>query len=164
MQSGRREAVGNRVRVSALSRPPPPATVQSRRVHFNSARSPSTTWPYLPLPAAVFPPASRYHGFPSTSPHPPLTQSKLHVDPFPGSQLPPPTFLPFLLNANLEPLCLPPPSSSPTRSSTPSHTSKMSADKEFTYSDVSEHTSKKDLYIVVDDKVYNCTSFVDEHP
>ncbi|KAF4309979.1 Major facilitator superfamily [Botryosphaeria dothidea] len=40
----------------------------------------------------------------------------------------------------------------------------MSADKEFTYSDVSEHTSKKDLYIVVDDKVYNCTSFVDEHP
>lgn len=41
---------------------------------------------------------------------------------------------------------------------------KMSADKEFTYSDVSEHASKKDLYIVVHDKVYNCTSFVDEHP
>ncbi|EKG11486.1 Major facilitator superfamily [Macrophomina phaseolina MS6] len=40
----------------------------------------------------------------------------------------------------------------------------MSADKEFTYSDVSEHASKKDLYIVVHDKVYNCTSFVDEHP
>jgi hypothetical protein len=38
------------------------------------------------------------------------------------------------------------------------------ADKEFTYSDVSEHASKKDLYIVVHDKVYDCTSFVDEHP
>jgi cytochrome b involved in lipid metabolism len=38
------------------------------------------------------------------------------------------------------------------------------ADKEFTYSDVSEHNTKKDLYIVVHDKVYNCSSFVDEHP
>ena len=40
----------------------------------------------------------------------------------------------------------------------------MSADKEFTYSDVSEHNTKKDLYIVVHDKVYNASSFVDEHP
>ncbi|UPX20452.1 uncharacterized protein EKO05_0010682 [Ascochyta rabiei] len=40
----------------------------------------------------------------------------------------------------------------------------MSAAKEFTYSDVSEHASKKDLYIVIHDKVYDCTSFVDEHP
>ena len=40
----------------------------------------------------------------------------------------------------------------------------MSEGKEFTYSDVSEHSSKKDLYIVVHDKVYDCTSFVDEHP
>lgn len=40
----------------------------------------------------------------------------------------------------------------------------MSETKEFTYSDVSEHASKKDLYIVVHDKVYDCTSFVDEHP
>ncbi|KAI9712818.1 MAG: hypothetical protein M1820_001440 [Bogoriella megaspora] len=40
----------------------------------------------------------------------------------------------------------------------------MSADKEFTYSDVSEHTGKKDLYLVVHDKVYNASSFVDEHP
>ena len=40
----------------------------------------------------------------------------------------------------------------------------MSEAKEFTYSDVSEHASKKDLYIVVHDKVYDCTSFVDEHP
>jgi len=36
--------------------------------------------------------------------------------------------------------------------------------KEFTFSDVSEHASKKDLYIVVHDKVYNASSFVDEHP
>ena len=38
------------------------------------------------------------------------------------------------------------------------------ADKEYTYSDVSEHASKKDLFIVVHDKVYNASSFVDEHP
>lgn len=38
------------------------------------------------------------------------------------------------------------------------------ADKEYTYSDVSEHASKKDLFLVVHDKVYNCSSFVDEHP
>lgn len=38
------------------------------------------------------------------------------------------------------------------------------ADKEFSYSDVSEHSTKKDLYIVVHDKVYNASSFVDEHP
>ncbi|KAF2717982.1 cytochrome b5 [Polychaeton citri CBS 116435] len=36
--------------------------------------------------------------------------------------------------------------------------------KTFTLSDVSEHTSKKDLFIVIHDKVYNATSFVDEHP
>ncbi|KAM0723433.1 hypothetical protein Q7P37_000419 [Cladosporium fusiforme] len=36
--------------------------------------------------------------------------------------------------------------------------------QEFTFSDVSEHTTKKDLYMVIHDKVYNCTSFVDEHP
>jgi hypothetical protein len=40
----------------------------------------------------------------------------------------------------------------------------MSETKEFTYSDVSEHTSKKDLYVVIHDKVYNASSFVDEHP
>ncbi|KAF2755728.1 cytochrome b5 [Pseudovirgaria hyperparasitica] len=38
------------------------------------------------------------------------------------------------------------------------------ADKEYTYSDVSEHASKKDLFIVVHDKVYNASGFVDEHP
>jgi hypothetical protein len=52
-------------------------------------------------------------------------------------------------------VCEPPPNSL--------HTSTM-ADKEFTYSDVSEHNTKKDLYIVVHDKVYNASSFVDEHP
>ncbi|KAI1260624.1 cytochrome b5 [Xylariaceae sp. FL1019] len=38
------------------------------------------------------------------------------------------------------------------------------ADKEFTYQDVAEHNTKKDLYIVVHDKVYDCGKFVDEHP
>lgn len=38
------------------------------------------------------------------------------------------------------------------------------ADKTFTYSDVSAHSTKKDLYMVVHDKVYNASSFVDEHP
>ncbi|KAH9876676.1 hypothetical protein J1614_003808 [Plenodomus biglobosus] len=36
--------------------------------------------------------------------------------------------------------------------------------KEYTYSDVSEHNTKKDLFIVVHDKVYNVSGFVDEHP
>ncbi|TID20804.1 gb [Venturia nashicola] len=40
----------------------------------------------------------------------------------------------------------------------------MSADKEFSFADVAEHSSKKDLFMVVHDKVYNATSFVDEHP
>ena len=40
----------------------------------------------------------------------------------------------------------------------------MSATQELTYSDVSEHTSKKDLYVVIHDKIYNASSFVDEHP
>jgi cytochrome b involved in lipid metabolism len=36
--------------------------------------------------------------------------------------------------------------------------------KEFTYAEVAEHSVKKDLYLVIHDKVYNTTSFVDEHP
>jgi len=36
--------------------------------------------------------------------------------------------------------------------------------KEFTYSDVATHNTKKDLYVVIHDKVYNSSSFVDEHP
>jgi len=39
----------------------------------------------------------------------------------------------------------------------------MSAE-ELTYSDVSSHTTKKDLYVVIHDKIYNASSFVDEHP
>jgi len=40
----------------------------------------------------------------------------------------------------------------------------MSETKEFTFSDVSEHTTKKDLYMVIHEKVYDSSSFVDEHP
>jgi len=36
--------------------------------------------------------------------------------------------------------------------------------KTFTFSEVSEHTTKKDLYMVIHDKVYDTSSFVDEHP
>jgi cytochrome b involved in lipid metabolism len=36
--------------------------------------------------------------------------------------------------------------------------------KEFTFAEVKEHSGKKDLYLVIHDKVYNTTTFVDEHP
>ena len=36
--------------------------------------------------------------------------------------------------------------------------------KEYTYSDVSEHREKNDILVVIHDKVYNASSFVDEHP
>jgi len=36
--------------------------------------------------------------------------------------------------------------------------------EEFTYSEVSKHSTKKDLYVVIHDKVYNASTFVDEHP
>jgi cytochrome b involved in lipid metabolism len=35
---------------------------------------------------------------------------------------------------------------------------------ELTYQDVAQHNTKKDCYMVVHDKVYDVTSFVDEHP
>jgi hypothetical protein len=38
------------------------------------------------------------------------------------------------------------------------------SDKEFSYQEVSAHNTKKDLYLVIHDKVYNVSSFVDEHP
>lgn len=41
-------------------------------------------------------------------------------------------------------------------------TFKMS--KEFTYAEIQAHSAKKDLYVVIHDKVYNATAFVDEHP
>ncbi|EFR04975.1 cytochrome b5 [Nannizzia gypsea CBS 118893] len=40
----------------------------------------------------------------------------------------------------------------------------MSADKEFTLKEVAAHSTKKDLYVVIHEKVYDCSSFVDEHP
>jgi len=36
--------------------------------------------------------------------------------------------------------------------------------EELSYSDVSSHSTKKDLYVVIHDKVYNASTFVDEHP
>ncbi|KAI9841413.1 MAG: hypothetical protein M1838_003585 [Thelocarpon superellum] len=33
-----------------------------------------------------------------------------------------------------------------------------------TYADVANHTKKEDLYVVIHDRVYNVTEFVDEHP
>ncbi|KAK1755719.1 cytochrome b5-like heme/steroid binding domain-containing protein [Echria macrotheca] len=35
---------------------------------------------------------------------------------------------------------------------------------EFTYQDVAEHNTKKDLYLVIHDVVYDSSKFVDEHP
>lgn len=40
----------------------------------------------------------------------------------------------------------------------------VSMSKELTYADVSAHSGKKDLYVVIHDKVYDTSSFVDEHP
>jgi len=36
--------------------------------------------------------------------------------------------------------------------------------QEFTFAEVAKHSTKKDIYLVIHDKVYNATSFVDEHP
>ncbi|KAL9084114.1 MAG: hypothetical protein Q9159_005409 [Coniocarpon cinnabarinum] len=36
--------------------------------------------------------------------------------------------------------------------------------EEFTYADVAQHKTKKDLHVVIWDKVYNASSFIDEHP
>jgi len=35
---------------------------------------------------------------------------------------------------------------------------------EYTLADVKTHQSKKDLWLVIHDKVYSCADFVDEHP
>jgi len=40
----------------------------------------------------------------------------------------------------------------------------MADTKTLTYAEVAEHNTKKDLYMVIHDKVYNTTTFVDEHP
>ncbi|GFP54582.1 hypothetical protein ACSS6W_002406 [Trichoderma asperelloides] len=36
--------------------------------------------------------------------------------------------------------------------------------KEYTYQDVAEHNTKKDIFVVIHDKVYDCSKFIDEHP
>ncbi|KAJ5051874.1 uncharacterized protein L3040_001637 [Drepanopeziza brunnea f. sp. 'multigermtubi'] len=36
--------------------------------------------------------------------------------------------------------------------------------KELTYAEIAAHNSKKDLYMVIHDKVYDTTPFIDEHP
>ncbi|KUI69625.1 putative cytochrome b5 [Cytospora mali] len=38
------------------------------------------------------------------------------------------------------------------------------SDKEYTYQDVAEHNTKKDMFMVIHDKVYDCAKFIDEHP
>lgn len=40
----------------------------------------------------------------------------------------------------------------------------MASTKEFTYAEVAPHSGKKDLYMVIHDKIYDTSSFVDEHP
>ncbi|KHO01769.1 Cytochrome b5 [Metarhizium album ARSEF 1941] len=40
----------------------------------------------------------------------------------------------------------------------------MSSTVELTYQDVAEHNTKKDIYVVIHDRIYDCTQFVDEHP
>ncbi|KAK6349018.1 hypothetical protein TWF730_009778 [Orbilia blumenaviensis] len=36
--------------------------------------------------------------------------------------------------------------------------------KEYTYADVAAHDTKESMYVVIDDKVYDVSKFVDEHP
>ncbi|RJE21508.1 Cytochrome b5 [Aspergillus sclerotialis] len=38
------------------------------------------------------------------------------------------------------------------------------AAKELTLKEIAEHNTKKDLYLVIHEKVYDCSRFVDEHP
>ncbi|KAF8246754.1 cytochrome b5 [Wilcoxina mikolae CBS 423.85] len=40
----------------------------------------------------------------------------------------------------------------------------MAEDKEYTYEEIKGHDTKKDLWMVMHDKVYSVGSFVDEHP
>ncbi|KAI9858692.1 MAG: hypothetical protein M1813_007324 [Trichoglossum hirsutum] len=35
---------------------------------------------------------------------------------------------------------------------------------ELTYAEVAEHNTKKDLYVVIHDQVYDVSQFIDEHP
>ncbi|KAF8540286.1 cytochrome b5-like heme/steroid binding domain-containing protein [Trichophaea hybrida] len=40
----------------------------------------------------------------------------------------------------------------------------MAENKEYTYEEIKGHDTKKDLWMVIHDKVYSVGSFVDEHP
>ncbi|EPS41998.1 hypothetical protein H072_4055 [Dactylellina haptotyla CBS 200.50] len=40
----------------------------------------------------------------------------------------------------------------------------MATTAEFTYSQVGEHDTKESLWVVIDEKVYDVSKFVDEHP
>ncbi|ESZ93313.1 cytochrome b5 [Sclerotinia borealis F-4128] len=40
----------------------------------------------------------------------------------------------------------------------------MSETKEYTYAEVAEHTTKKSLFMVIHDNIYDASAFVDEHP
>lgn len=83
-----------------------------------------------------------------------------HASPLPSST---PRTFPRLARSKASPRHSPfpfPPSSPP--SSRNHQPAKMS--QEFTYQDVAEHNTKKDVYLVIHDKVYDSTKFVDEHP
>jgi cytochrome b involved in lipid metabolism len=80
---------------------------------------------------------------------------------------PPPLFLLFHICHDESPR----PSLPPTiayfklvESQTSHNTVTMSETKEYTYQDVAEHNTKKDFFLVIHDKVYDCGKFVDEHP
>jgi cytochrome b involved in lipid metabolism len=36
--------------------------------------------------------------------------------------------------------------------------------QELTFAEIAAHSTKKDLYMIIHDKVYDTSSFVDEHP
>ncbi len=36
--------------------------------------------------------------------------------------------------------------------------------KEYTFQDVAEHNTKKDIFVVIHDIVYDASKFIDEHP
>jgi cytochrome b5 len=50
----------------------------------------------------------------------------------------------------------------PRSSPVPATSGNMS--QELTYQDVAEHNTKKDIYVVIHDKIYNASKFIDEHP
>ncbi|KAF9976318.1 hypothetical protein BGZ65_007880 [Modicella reniformis] len=40
----------------------------------------------------------------------------------------------------------------------------MSEIKNFTMADLAQHSTRDDLYLAIGGKVYDCTTFIDEHP